>query len=93
MARFGATLLTICTLLSILGLAVGPHRTRIGVFVFGVSGFVLLLPESFVGAYLGRYTVPIAGPMGAAAGITLWTLWRMEQLRRSSGKFELAARS
>ena len=92
-ARFGATLLTICTLLTILGLAVGPHRTRIGVFVFGVSGFVLLLPESFVGAYLGRYTVPIAGPMGAAAGITLWTLWRMEQLRRSSGTFELAARS
>jgi hypothetical protein len=81
--RFGATLLTLTTLLTLLGLAVGPRRSKVGVMLFGLSGFVLLLPESLVGAYLGRYTVPIAGPMGAAAGITLWTQWRMESARRA----------
>jgi hypothetical protein len=43
--RFGATLLSLCTLLSILGLFIGSRRSRAGVILFGVSGFVLLLPK------------------------------------------------
>ncbi len=81
--RFGATLLSLCTLLSLLGLFIGSRRSRAGVILFGVSGFVLLLPEALLGAYLGRYTVPIAGPMGAAASVVLWNLVGMERARRS----------
>ena len=75
--RFGPILLTLATLVALLGYAVGR------VMMFGLSGFVLLFPESLVGAYLGRYAVPIVGPMGAAAGITLSTQWRLETARRA----------
>jgi hypothetical protein len=89
--RFGATMLSLCTLLTLLGLFIGSRRSRAGVILFGVSGFVLLLPEALLGAYLGRYTVPIAGPMGAAASIVLWNLVGMERARRSSAREHGAA--
>ena len=81
--RIGATLLTITALITVLALLVGPRRSRAGALVFGLGGLVSLLPPALVGAYLGRYTVPIAGPMGAAAGIGIHTLWGLEKLRRS----------
>ena len=89
--RFGATMLSLCTLLTLLGLFIGSRRSRAGVILFGVAGFVLLLPEALLGAYLGRYTVPIAGPMGAAASIVLWNLVEMERARRSAAHTDGAA--
>ena len=69
--RFGATLLFITTVLVLLGLLVGDRRSRIGVLIFGVGGLALLLAPILVGDYGGRYTVPMAGPLMAAAGIAL----------------------
>lgn len=82
--RFGATLLTLTALLTLLALAIGPRRIRVGAVLFGIGGLSTLLPEALGGAYIGRYAVPLAGPMGAAAGIALWTLWRRESERRAS---------
>jgi hypothetical protein len=74
--RLGATLLWVTTLLTLLGLAVGPRRARLGAFLFGIGALSCLLPEAWGAAYIGRYSVPLAGPLGATAGIALWTLWR-----------------
>jgi 4-amino-4-deoxy-L-arabinose transferase-like glycosyltransferase len=78
--RLGGTLLTITTLLTLLGLAMGPRRARVGAFLFGVGALSCLLPQAWGAAYIGRYSVPLAGPLGAAAAIAVWELWR----RRSS---------
>lgn len=74
--RLGATLLWVTTLLTLLALVVGPRRARIGAFLFGIGALSCLLPDAWGAAYIGRYTVPLAGPLGAAAGIALWALWR-----------------
>jgi hypothetical protein len=79
--RLGGTLLSITTLLTLLGLALGPQRARIGAFLFGLGALSCLLPQAWGAAYIGRYSVPLAGPVGAAAGIALWAAWR----RRSAG--------
>ncbi len=73
--RFGATALTIATLLCILGLFVGPRRSRVGVLLLGGSGLALLAAPTLSGYYVGRYAVPLAGPISAGAAIFLWTLW------------------
>ena len=73
---FGATLLTACTLLTLLGLLIGPRRNRIGVLLFGVGGLAQLLGPTASVLYMGRYTVPLAGPIAGGAAIALWSLSR-----------------
>lgn len=80
--RFGATLLTLCSLLSVLGLLVGARGLRIGVLLFGVGGLAMLLLPMFGAWYTGRYVVPIAGPIAAGASIALLSLWRLERGRQ-----------
>lgn len=80
--RFGATLLTLCSLLTALGLLIGDRRMRIGVLLFGVGGLAMLVLPMFGAWYTGRYVVPIAGPISAGAAIALLSLWRLERARR-----------
>ncbi len=82
--RFGATALSISTLLALLGLLIGPRRSRIGVWLFAGSGIALLVSPAIAGIYVGRYTVPVAGPMAAAAALAVMQLWRIERARRIS---------
>lgn len=82
--RFGATLLTLTTLLTLLGLVVGPRRSRIGVLLFGVGGLSLLAAPTLTVYYTGRYAVPIAPLMAAGAAIAVHALWQMEAGRRRS---------
>ncbi len=74
--RFGATMLSIATVLTLIGLLVGTRRSRVGVLLFGIGGLALLLAPVLTGNYVGRYTVPMAGPLFAASAITLVELWR-----------------
>lgn len=80
--RFGATALSLCTLLAILGLLIGRRRIRVGILLFAASGIALLVSPAIAGIYVGRYTVPIAGPMAAAAALTVAQLWWLERMRR-----------
>jgi 4-amino-4-deoxy-L-arabinose transferase-like glycosyltransferase len=80
--RFGATLLSICTLLIALGLLVGERRSRLGALLFGVGGIVILIPPVLLVYYVGRYTVPSAGPISAGAAIAAYALWSLESARR-----------
>ena len=73
--RFGATLLSITTILTLLGLMIGDFRSRLAVFLFGCGGLSLLIAPVLTGTYSGRYTVPMAGPLMAAAGIAVRELW------------------
>jgi hypothetical protein len=91
--RFGGTLLSITTLLTLIGLLVGPRRNRIAVFMFGVGGLSLLIPPMFAAYYEGRYTVPMTGPMIGAAAITVLSLVQMERARRSPQKAATSTRS
>lgn len=74
--RFGATLLFITTLLVILGLAIGPRLVRVNCLLFGVGGVSLILVPALLSTYAGRYTVPMAAPMMAAAAVVLTELYR-----------------
>jgi 4-amino-4-deoxy-L-arabinose transferase-like glycosyltransferase len=80
--RFGATLLTLCSLLTLLGLLVGDRRLRTGVFLFGVGALAMLALSMFGAWYVGRYTVPVAAPVAAGASLALYSLWSMESARR-----------
>ena len=51
--RFGATALSIATILTLLGLAFGTRRTRLGVLLFGVGGLTLLIAPVADGQLLG----------------------------------------
>lgn len=85
--RFGATMLSITTALALIGLVVGTRRSRVGVLLFGVGGLALLLAPVLTGNYVGRYTVPMAGPLFAASAITLVALWRrLGGGRRAAGQ-------
>jgi hypothetical protein len=68
--RFGATWLFITTILLAIGLVLGSRRIRVALLLFGVGGLSLILAPAFTVSYTGRYTVPMAAPMMAAAGIT-----------------------
>jgi hypothetical protein len=72
--RFGATALSIATLLVLAGLAVGTRRSRTGVLLFGVGGLSLILVPTLTANTWDRYTVPMAGPMLAAVAIALVAL-------------------
>ncbi len=74
--RFGATLLSVTTVLMLIGLLVGTRRSRLGVLLFGVGGLALLISPVLTGNYIGRYLVPLTGPMMAAAAVTITELWR-----------------
>jgi hypothetical protein len=69
--RFGATALSIATILTLLGLAFGTRRTRLGVLLFGVGGLTLLIAPSLTANFWARYTVPMAGPLIAAAAMAI----------------------
>lgn len=79
--RFGATALFITSILTLIGLAVGGRRSRAVVLLFGLGGLSLLLAAVLTGTYSGRYTVPIAGPLMAAAAVTVTELHRWAKLR------------
>ncbi len=81
--RFGATLLTIATLLTLVGLVIGTRRTRFAVLVFGLGALMTLLPGAFSESYEGRYTVPLSGPLAAAASIAAFAIWRAFKERRN----------
>ena len=81
--RFGAFALTLCTALTLLGLLIGDRRSRLTVFLLGVGGLALLTGPSLSGGYAGRYSVPLTGPLLAAAAVTLLSLWQLERRRRS----------
>ena len=79
--RFGATALSIATLLVLAGLAFGTRRSRVGVLLFGIGGLSLILMPALTANTWDRYTVPMAGPMLAAAAITIAALaggWRRD---------------
>lgn len=81
--RFGGTALFVTTVLTLVGLLIGTRRSRVGVLLFGIGGFVLLVVPAFTSTYAGRYTVPVDGPMMAAAAITITELVRLVARRRS----------
>ena len=80
--RFGATALFITTILTLIGLVIGTRRSRFGVLMFGVGGLSLLLAPALTSTYVGRYTVPSAAPLMAAAAITITEVWRRARIRR-----------
>lgn len=80
--RFGATALSIATILTLLGLVFGTRRTRLGVLLFGVGGLSLLIAPSLTANFWARYTVPMAGPLVAAAAIAILGIVRTRPWRR-----------
>lgn len=72
--RFGGTLLTISTLLILIGLFVGPRRNRIAILLLGVGGLAIIVLPIFAANYIGRYMVPPAGPIAAAAVIAAMSI-------------------
>ena len=80
--RFGATWLSIASLITAIGLLVGTGRNRAGVLLFGLGGLALLVAPVLSVFYVARYTVPVSAPLAAAAAITAMALARMERLRR-----------
>lgn len=84
--RFGPLLLSLTTMLALLGLLIGARRSRVGVLLFGAAGIALLLAPVLGGVYVGRYAVPLTEPMMAAAAIAGCALWRMESERRRAAQ-------
>jgi hypothetical protein len=84
-AGFGATLLTVCTLLTLLGLFIGSRRSRVCVLLFGVGGLAQLIMPTISLLYMGRYTVPLAGLFAAGAAIALSSAWEMVRSRLPAG--------
>jgi hypothetical protein len=82
--RFGATLLFVTTILTLIGLFAGERRSRLGVLLFGVGGLSLLVAPALTGTYSGRYTVPMAGALTASAAIALHSLWAATGRRRGA---------
>lgn len=73
--RMGAVVLTISTILILLGLLVGPRRSRLTVMVLGVGGLAMFILPTFGAIYAGRYTVPMAGLILAAAAVGAMSVW------------------
>lgn len=78
--RFGASLLSLSTLITFAALVFG--RRREFIVLFGGGGLCLLAAPSLIGEYSGRYTVPMVAPMLAAAAIGVEVLWRRTQASR-----------
>jgi hypothetical protein len=77
--RFGATALSVTTVLVLLGLIFGTRRSRTGIVLFGLGGLSLIAAPVLIGNYTGRFTVPMAGPLVAASAITILEAWRTLQ--------------
>ena len=84
--RFGATALSITTALVLLGLLIGSRLSRVGVAIFGLGGLALIVAPALAGHYVGRYTVQMAAPLMAAAGIVLVELRRAWARRARNGQ-------
>ena len=69
-------MLSIATVLVLIGLFVGTRRERLGVLVLGVGGLAMIVAPALTGNYTGRYTVPMAGPMLAGAAIAIVAIAR-----------------
>ncbi len=78
--RFGATLLALSTIITLVALLLGARRELI--VLFGGGGLCLLAAPSLIGEYSGRYTVPMVAPMLASAAIGAHALWRRAQASR-----------
>ena len=76
LGRFGATLLTVTTLLTLVGLITSRGLPRAGVLLFGLGGLALIASAALSGTYAGRYVVPMAGPLMAAAAIAAHETYR-----------------
>lgn len=72
--RFGATPLTLATLLILVGLFVGPRRNRIAVLVLGGGGLAMLVLPTLSIPYVARYTVPLAGLMTGGAAVAVMSV-------------------
>ncbi|HEY1236948.1 MAG TPA: phospholipid carrier-dependent glycosyltransferase [Solirubrobacterales bacterium] len=83
--RFGATALSIATILTLLGLGIGTRRTRLGVLLFGVGGLTLLIAPALTANFWARYTVPLAGPLVAASAMAIVGIIRARPWRRARG--------
>ncbi len=59
--RFGATALTIATILTLLGLFLGRRRERIALMLLGVGSVAMIVIPTYSVNYSGRYTVPRRG--------------------------------
>lgn len=81
--RFGATALTLATLLILAGLFVGPRRNRIAVLVLGGGGLAMFLVPTLSIIYIARYTVPSAGLIAAGAAVAAMSLIRAPWKRLS----------
>jgi hypothetical protein len=79
--RFGATALTLATLLILAGLFVGPRRDRLAVFIPGLGGLAMLVLPTLAIIYIARYTVPVAPLL--AAGATAASRNLIASLRRA----------
>jgi hypothetical protein len=73
--RMGAVALTIATALILIGLLVGPRRSRLTVLVLGVGGLAMFILPTFGAIYAGRYSVPMAGLIISAAIVGLMSGW------------------
>jgi Dolichyl-phosphate-mannose-protein mannosyltransferase len=82
--RLGGFLLGVCTILIALGLLLGNRRQRLSVLVLGVGGLAMFVLPTFGAIYAGRYTVPMAGLIVAAAAIGAMAAgeWGNRQLRQ-----------
>jgi 4-amino-4-deoxy-L-arabinose transferase-like glycosyltransferase len=87
--RFGATMLSIASLLTVIGLFIGSPRHRLGVLLFGGGGLAMLIAPVVSSFYFARYMAPLAAPMFSAAAITLLSLYRLQRGARQSGAFGL----
>jgi hypothetical protein len=74
--RFGATMLTIATLLTLLGLCLGRRRDRVALMLLGVGSLAMIVVPTYSVNYSGRYTVPSAGPLAAAGAIAVIAIWK-----------------
>jgi hypothetical protein len=81
-SRFGGTMLSIATVLMLIGLFGGTRRERLGVLVLGAGGLAMIVAPALTGNYTGRYTVPMAGPMLAGAAIAIVAIARRVRARR-----------
>jgi hypothetical protein len=73
--RLGGFLLSVCTILIALGLLLGDRRQRLTVLVLGVGGLAMFILPTFGAIYAGRYSVPMAGLIVAAAAIGAMAVW------------------
>lgn len=83
--RFGATALFLTTLLALAGLFVGLRRSRAAIVLFGLGSLALMAAPALTGNYVGRYVVPMAGPLMAAAAIAIRELLARARTRRAGG--------